>query len=117
MAAQHDDHDQIAKDFDEAVNMTPAELEHFLDGDDSKRVGWKGEDGKGDGESVGHRSGRRIVELKRTKKADLTDDDYAHMKKVVSYVHRHLAQGGPAKDKEHSDWRYSLMNWGHDPLK
>ena len=75
------------------------------------------DEGKGGGESVGYRSGRRIVELKRTKKADLTDDDYAHMKKVVSYVHRHLAQGGPAKDKEHSDWRYSLMNWGHDPLK
>ena len=28
-----------------------------------------------------------------------------------------LKQGGPADDKEHSRWRYSLMNWGHDPLK
>lgn len=117
MAEQHDDHDRIAKEFNEAVNMAPAELERFLDSDDSKRVGWKGDDGKGDGESVGHRSGRRIVELKRTKKADLTDDDYTHMKTVLGDVHRHLAQGGPAKDKEHSDWRYSLMNWGHDPLK
>ena len=112
-----EDHDQIARDFADAVNMAPAELEKFLDTDDSKRVGWKGEDGDGGGESVGHKSGRRIVEIKRTKKADLTDDDYAHMKKVVGYVHRHLAQGGPSKDKEHSDWRYSLMNWGHDPLK
>ena len=112
-----DDHEQTYRDFAEAVNMTPAALEHFLDSDDSKRVGWKGEDGKGAGESVGHKSGKRIVEIKRTKKADLTEDDYAHMKKVVGYVHRHLAQGGPEKDKEHSDWRYSLMNWGHDPLK
>ncbi len=112
-----DDHEQTYRDFAEAVNMTPAALEHFLDSDDSKRVGWKGEDGKGAGESVGHKSGKRIVEIKRTKKADLTDEDYAHMKKVVGYVHRHLAQGGPAEDKEHSDWRYSLMNWGHDPLK
>ena len=49
----------------------------------------------------------------------VTDDDYAHMRKVVGYVHRHLKQGGP-KDKEaveHSPWRLSLMNWGHDPLK
>lgn len=112
-----DDQDQIYKDFAEAVNMAPAELEHFLDTDDSKRVGWKGEDGKSSGESVGHKSGKRIVEIKRTKKADLTDDDYAHMKKVVAYVRRHLAQGGPAKDKADSDWRYSLMNWGHDPNK
>ena len=112
-----DDHAQIEQAFNEAVNMAPAELERFLDSDDSQRVGWKGEDGDGKGESVGHASGRHIFAIKRTKKADLTDADYAHMKKVVGYVHRHLAQGGPAKDKEHSDWRYSLMNWGHDPLK
>ena len=55
--------------------------------------------------------------IKHKKKADLTDDDSAHMKKVVGYVHRHLKQGGPDKDVEHSPWRYSLMNWGHDPLK
>ncbi|MEH3101227.1 DUF3140 domain-containing protein [Sphingomonas adhaesiva] len=112
-----DDHDAIAKEFAEAVNMAPADLEKWLDTDDSKRVGWKGEGGDGKGESVGHQSGRRIVAIKRKKKVDLTDDDYAHMKKVVSYVHRHLAQGGPKKDAAHSDWRYSLMNWGHDPEK
>ncbi|WP_210356812.1 DUF3140 domain-containing protein [Sphingomonas beigongshangi] len=115
--ADRDDQDQIYRDFKEAVNMTPSALEHFLESDESKRVGWKGEDGDGAGESVGHKSGRRIVEIKHKKKADLTDDDYAHMKKVVGYVRRHLAQGGPKKDAEHSDWRYSLMNWGHDPLK
>jgi len=112
-----DDRAQVARDFDEAVNMTPAALEKWLDTDESREVGWKGEDGHGTGESVGHASGRRIVEIRRTKKADLTDDDYAHMKKVTGYVHRHLAEGGPADDKEHSRWRYSLMNWGHDPLK
>ena len=112
-----DDHDAIHRAFGEAVNMTPAALEKWLDTDDSKRVGWKGEDGQGTGESVGHQSGRRIVAIKRAHKADLSDDDYAHMRKVVGYVHRHLAQGGPAHDKEHSDWRYSLMNWGHDPAK
>ena len=111
------DHDQTARDFAEAVNMTPAALEKFLDTDESKEVGWKGEDGHGAGESVGHKSGVRIVEILRKKKADLSDDDYAHMSKVVSYVHRHLAQGGPKDDMEHSRWRYSLMNWGHDPKK
>ena len=115
--ADEDDHEQIYRDFKDAVNMPPADIEDFLDTDDSKRVGWKGEDGDGGGESVGHASGRRIVEIRRTNKADLSDADYAHMKKVVGYVHRHLAQGGPDDDKKHSDWRYSLMNWGHDPLK
>lgn len=111
-----EDQDDLFKRFGEAVNMMPAELEAWLDTADSKRVGWKGEDGKGAGESVGHRSGKHIVAIKRTKKAELTDADHAHMKKVVSYVARHSAQG-PAEGREHSDWRYSLMNWGHDPCK
>ncbi len=109
-----EDHDQIYADFKEAVNMAPAELEKFLETDESQEVGQKK---NGSDESVGHDSGRKIVAIKRKKKADLTDDDYAHMKKVVGYVHRHLKQGGPDKDVEHSPWRYSLMNWGHDPLK
>lgn len=110
------DQSEIYKAFNDAVNMTPAALEKFLDTAESKAVGFKGEDGKGSGESVGHKSGKRIVEIKRKKKADLTDDDYAHMAKVVGYVNRHMKQG-PEKDVEHSRWRYSLMNWGHDPLK
>ena len=112
-----DDQKQIRDAFHEAVNMTPAALEKWLDTDDSKAVGWKGEDGHGSGESVGHKSGHRIVEILRTKQADLSEDDYHHMQTVVSYVHRHLAQGGPAEDKETSRWRYSLMNWGHDPCR
>jgi hypothetical protein len=94
------------------VNIAPAELERWLKTDESKSVG----DSDG-GESTGHRSGRRIVEIKRTRKADLSDDQWAHMAKVVGYINRHLAQGGPNADVKNSAWRYSLMNWGHDPLK
>lgn len=71
---------------------------------------------KGGGESVGHGSGRRIVEI-LGKKNQLADDDYAHMRKVVGYVRRHLAQRPSEEDIEGSRWRFSLMNWGHDPLK
>ena len=111
------DPEQTYRDFKAAVNMPPAALEKWLETPDSRAVGWKGPDGKGEGESVGHAEGRRIVELLRKGKSALTDDDRAHMAKVVGYVHRHLAEGGPAHDKEHSRWRYSLMNWGHDPCK
>ena len=108
------DPDQILKDFKAAVNMTPARLEKWLETDESKAVGWKGKDGNSAAESVGHKSGRRIIEIKRKKKAELEPDDYQHMRKVVGYVRRHLAQR-PERDVEHSRWRYSLMNWGHDP--
>ncbi|MEH3054280.1 MAG: DUF3140 domain-containing protein [Patulibacter minatonensis] len=107
-----DDERAIRDDFHDAVNMAPAELEDWLDTDESKAVGQK----DGGGESTGHASGRRIVELLRTKKDDLTQDDLAHMKKVAGYVHRHLAQR-PSGDISDSPWRSSLMNWGHDPEK
>ena len=109
-----DDAREVRRDFEDAVNMAPGELEDWLETDESKAVGQK----DGGGESVGHASGRRIVELRRAKVADLEDDDYDHMTKVVGYVHRHLQQGPPQKeDTGSSRWRASLMNWGHDPLK
>ncbi len=117
--AEDEDHKRIAQDFDEAVNMTPSELDRWLKTEESRSVGWAGGEPKTEAagaESVGHKEGSRIVEIKHKKKADLTADDYAHMKKVVGYVHRHRAQK-PAADVEHTRWRYSLMNWGHDPLK
>ena len=99
--------------FHDIVNMSPSKLDKWLDTPESRGVGMTRE---GEDEAVGHREGRRIVEIKRKRKAELTDDDYAHIRKVVGYVDRHRAQGGPAQDKEHSPWRYSLINWGHDPL-
>jgi hypothetical protein len=109
-----DEQDETYAEFNRLMNIPPAELDRWLATEESQSVGFTHE---GEDEAVGHKSGRRIIEIRRSKKADLTDDDHAHMRKVVSYVHRHLAQGGPAEDKEHSRWRYSLMNWGHDPLK
>ena len=105
--------DEIYSDFHDAVNMAPKELEDWLSTEESKAVGDKSGEG---GESTGHASGRRIVKIKRTNKDELSDDDYEHMRKVVGYIKRHCAQG-PSEDKEHSRWRYSLMNWGHDPIK
>lgn len=107
-----DDDSDIKTEFDDLVNMTAKELDEFLGTDDSKDVGQK----KEGGESTGHESGRRIVEILKTKKADLSDDDYEHMRKVVGYCERHLAQR-PDGDITDTKWRYSLMNWGHDPKK
>ena len=110
--AKDDYRQQIVEEFDETVNMTRKELEEWLRTDESKSVGQS----DGGGESKGHESGRRIVDIKRKKKSDYTDDDVEHMKRVNGYVKRHLGQG-PENDVENSKWRYSLMNWGHDPLK
>ncbi|MET7827064.1 DUF3140 domain-containing protein [Streptomyces sp. NPDC005386] len=111
MAAHDDDRDETVGAFQKAVNMTPAQLEDWLATDESKSVG------QSDGtESVGHASGRRIIKLLNTNKTDLTDSDLDHMRKVVGYVKRHSAQR-PDGDVTDTPWRYSLMNWGHDPKK
>jgi hypothetical protein len=104
--------EQIMGEFHEAVNMSAGELEDWLETDESKSVG-QSDDG---GESKGHESGRRIVEILGKNTGNYTDDDIDHMRRVVSYVHRHQAQE-PESDVEDSNWRYSLLNWGHDPLK
>jgi hypothetical protein len=104
--------EQVMEEFDEAVNMSRKELEEWLETDESKEVGQK----DGGSESKGHESGRKIVEILEKNESDYTDDDIDHMRRVVSYVHRHQTQQ-PKGDVEGSNWRYSLMNWGHDPLK
>lgn len=92
--------DRIVRDFDRAVNMTPQALEKWL----------------GPNPASGHWSAQCILEIKRKKPADYTAEDYSHMRKVSAYVKRHGAQR-PEGDQRETPWRYSLMNWGHDPLK
>ena len=103
----------VRTEFGDAVNMTAAQLRRWLDTDESRAVG---DSGGTSTESTGHAMGRHIVDLRDKKVADLDDDDYARMRKVVGYVHRHLAQR-PKGDVADTRWRHSLMNWGHDPLK
>ena len=111
-----DEKQAIRNEFNACVNLAPRELEDWLETEESQSVGDTNTSGGSGGESTGHQSGRRIVEIRRTRMADLTDEDYQHMRKVVGYVHRHGAQR-PSGEIEHTNWRYSLMNWGHDPLK
>jgi hypothetical protein len=111
-----DDLDDVWPDWQRDVNMTASELETWLDTDESRSVGDTHTEGGSGGESTGHKSGRRIVKLLRTNKGDLTSDDVAWMRKVVGYVARHTAQR-PSGDITDTPWRYSLMNWGHDPRK
>jgi hypothetical protein len=105
------DEPRIRAAFEACVNMSAGELARWLKTDESLSVGWKR---RGESESIGHASGRRIVDI--LGRDDATESDLAHMRKVVGYIRRHLAQR-PRGDVSRTRWRYSLMNWGHDPLK
>ncbi|KID84795.1 DNA-binding protein [Metarhizium guizhouense ARSEF 977] len=120
------DKNDVISEFNDLVNMTAAELEKWLKSGDSQAVGWSKED-DGGGESVGHDSGRKIVQILKDnpqKSPDkYTDDQIQHMRKVVSYCKRHLAQESKTNDNKSAEEvkktksYASLKNWGHDPLK
>ncbi|KAI0008434.1 hypothetical protein F4779DRAFT_587306 [Xylariaceae sp. FL0662B] len=66
-------------------------------------------------------SGRRIIAiLKKNPDKDpdkYDEDDVDHMRRVVAYCKRHLAQEDKAKRDPKSRSARSLKNWGHDPGK
>ncbi|GJD22514.1 hypothetical protein RIVM261_074700 [Rivularia sp. IAM M-261] len=103
----------VIEEFRTSVNMKPKDLESWLDTEESKSVGMTKD---GEDESVGHKSGKYIIELLQKDEDEYTEDDFAHMKKVVSYIHRHSAQK-PEGDIENTRWYYSLKNWGYDASK
>ena len=109
----NDEDRKTIDEFGACVNLSPAKLENWLKTEASRSVGFSKSK---NAEAVGHASGRRIVGLLRKHQADYTDEDIAHMRKTVGYVHRHLAQR-PVGDVTATPWRHSLMNWGHDPSR
>ena len=67
-------------------------------------------------------SGRKILEILRKNPDKDPDqyesDDIEHMRKVVSYNKRHLAQEAEIAKANHDSKSYaSLRNWGHDAAK
>ncbi|CAH0026327.1 unnamed protein product [Clonostachys rhizophaga] len=116
---------QVIQEFNELVNMTASELEKWLKSGDSNSAGWPKQDTSG--ESVGHDSGRKIVEILRANpKKDpkkYNEDHIEHMRKVVSYCKRHLAQEEKTNNEKSAEEvkktksYASLKNWGHDFLK
>ena len=103
---------KILRKFHDAINMNASEIEQWLKTKQSNSVGQKDKKGK----IKGRKSAKRIVKILRKDKSDYQKKDFKHMNKVVGYIHRHLAQK-PSGDIEETPWRYSLMNWGCDPLK
>ncbi|MBK1660010.1 DUF3140 domain-containing protein, partial [Paracraurococcus ruber] len=106
-----DSEDGAAQEFRALVNMDAAAMRRWLETEASREVGWQHE---GEQESVGHQAGRRILDILEHAPAEEADTAFLH--KVVGYIRRHLAQR-PDGDIEHSRWRHSLMNWGHDPMQ
>lgn len=79
---------EIYTEFNKLVNMGKAALQNWLKTEESKSVGWD----SGNGESIGHQSGKHIVKILEKNKKDLNPADYEHMQKVNGYIKRHLVK-------------------------
>lgn len=82
------DEKEVIREFNQLVNMTASELEEWLKSKDSRSAGWPKGGGQGGGETVGHNSGRKIVEILRSnpdRTPEYTGEQIQHMRKVVSY--------------------------------
>ncbi|KAH8094690.1 hypothetical protein BXZ70DRAFT_353789 [Cristinia sonorae] len=109
--------EEVISEFNINTNMSVGELENWLDNPKSKEAGT----------GVGIESGHKIVEiLKKNPEKDpekYDEEDITHMRKVVNYDKRHLAQEDKLKDTktreelEETKSTKSLRNWGHDPIK
>lgn len=105
--------EQVIKDFRSVVNLKPDQLERWLSMPDSKKLGFKDEAKAG---TIGHESGKRILKILGKRRDKYTEDDLRLMQTVVGFVRQHRREKPPG-DVFASNWRYSLMNWGHDPMK
>jgi hypothetical protein len=60
--------------------------------------------------------GKRVVDLLRKRKIELTERDADVMEQVVDFVLTQEAEG-PAGQETDEEWRRSLMTVGHDPMR
>jgi ethanolamine ammonia-lyase large subunit len=96
--------------FHQVVNMSSEELRAWLLTDASDEEAVPAESDLGLPEL-----GRRVVDLLRKRKVDLTERDADVMEQVVDFVLTQEAEG-PA-DAQSDEWRRSLMTVGHDPMR
>jgi hypothetical protein len=96
----------IERDFNVLLNMSARELDDWLETAESKSVGW-------------HHEGETEVRRPSIWPAYHRDStkQQPHRRRPCPHAKgRHLAKR-PHHNVEHTRWRYSLTNWGHDPLK
>ena len=97
--------------FHRVVNMTLEELRAWLLTEASGEQGPAGQPDLGMPEL-----GVEVMALLRKRKVDLTPQDVEVMRRVTDYV-TDMESLEPPEGAQNSQWRWSLMTVGHDPLR
>ncbi|MGN9794574.1 DUF3140 domain-containing protein [Streptomyces sp. OZ13] len=101
---------ELWDEFHTVVNMTSRELQEWLSVDAAA------EETEELPDQAGPPTGRKVLEILGKRRTDLTADDARVMQRVCDVVR---SQRNAEMDPKAGDanWRHSLMNIGHDPLK
>jgi hypothetical protein len=114
-----DDFDEKYKKWDKLVNMSPSELESFLNSDEGKEAGLSRGEASDAGISSGRDSARAILRMMKKKKEDWNETDKEWLGKQISFISRMRGNKGPLRDEDGKPTRklLALKIWGHDPEK
>lgn len=110
MAASEQVSAELWDEFHKVVNMTSRELQEWLS------VESAGEEVEELPDKAGRPTGRRVLEVLGKRRTDLTEDDVRVMEHVVGVIRSQRAAELDPKAGS-AEWRHSLMDIGHDPLK
>lgn len=100
------------------VNMTPVELERFLDSEVGEKAGLSRKEASQHGIGRGRDSARAILRMKKKGVDNWSSDDWKWAARQVSFNSRMRGNDGPlCKDGKKTRKFSSLLVWGHDPRK
>lgn len=105
--------EDIFAEFRTKVNMSPPEIEKWLETKTSKAPG---EESCQSEFVIDKKTSQKIIKILLKRKVLLTKGDYECMEKVVRHIDK-LYEHKPEDNMLVSNWRYALMNLGHDPFK
>lgn len=105
--------EDIYADFRTKVNMSPLEIEKWLETKTSKTPG---EESCQSEFLIDKKTSLKIIRILLKRKVMLTKGDYDCMEKVSNHINK-LYDHKPKDNMLVSNWRYALMNLGHDPYK
>ena len=104
--------EDIYAEFFNYINMSAQELDSWLQTAHSKAP----DEGSALELIVDKKTSKKILKILLKKKYMLTKGDYTCMEKASNDI-QHIYQKKPQENTSHSNWRYALMNLGHDPTK
>ena len=103
--------EETIREFRVIVNLDVEQLKRWLETPQSKKLERLSEYGE-----TGTAAGRSVLQIVGKRRDKYTSDDLKQMRIIIDHINRRLAKR-PKGDIIASNWRYSLMNWGHDPTK